>query len=169
MPNHTFLSRAVPNGIYDRFITKAKADSLSLVNVKPISWSPSRSHQCDGGEHTTRFYLNHSNSRDSEAFVRLAGEVLSPEEGTKMTAHGGILVRSDDVLSPTFFITFTDHHKLQIIDDSNTIRDVIALGIPTCATASMTSFFEKQLQVLDEIFDVNLGFVSNLLLLTPKC
>jgi hypothetical protein len=55
----------------------------------------------------------------------------------------------------------TSHpYKLKIIDDgvATSIRDVLALDVPTEAPPELTDFYRDQVGTLNEIFDLDLGF-----------
>lgn len=105
----SYKARATPNGLYERYVDKATADTQSLAVINPTtSLFPSRSRPWGGGKYTTRFYLSPNHSRESEACIRLVGEVLSPENGTKMGALGGSHLRPGDVLFYSFSFAFAE-------------------------------------------------------------
>ena len=62
------------------------------------------------------------------------------------------------------------HHDTQDFDDefASTIRDVLALDVPTLAPLELVAIYRDQVGTLNEIFDKDLGFsVRNPLIVAP--
>ncbi|KAJ7018101.1 hypothetical protein C8F04DRAFT_977888, partial [Mycena alexandri] len=73
--------------------------------------------------------------------VAVVGEILSPAAGTIIRAHGNFYARDGDNFKP--------------IDDKSKIKDVIALGVPTCASTKMHNTFLNQIIVGSQITSDN--------------
>ncbi|KAJ7033615.1 hypothetical protein C8F04DRAFT_1184056 [Mycena alexandri] len=73
--------------------------------------------------------------------VAVVGEIHSPAAGTIIRAHGNFYARDGDNFKP--------------IDDKSKIKDVIALGVPTCASTKMHNTFLNQIIVGSQITSDN--------------
>lgn len=99
MAPHSYRDRATPAHVYDRCVESVKKDSHSLAGMNPSTPIYPHSSSWGIGNSTTRFYTNQNHYRASGLKVHFVGEVVGPEDGTKMGALGGTTVMFGDVFS----------------------------------------------------------------------
>ncbi|KAJ7439440.1 hypothetical protein B0H11DRAFT_2253912 [Mycena galericulata] len=93
--------------------------------------------------HIEDWSKNHKylNKDGNELKVSIVGEVMGPALGTIIRAHGNYFARDGDNFKP--------------IDDKTKVKDVIALGIPTCATTKMYNTCLNQIVCVTQITEAN--------------
>ena len=164
-----FKDRLVHGGIYNRLIpifTSSK-DALSNIDTaNDIRTSISKPWGKGGTNRTTHFQRTGTNR---DLIVNIFGEVLGRAGGTTIGALGGSNLKTGQVSD---FVLTRLHvvYEIQTFDDdtATTVRDVIALDVPTKAPDELNGLYRDQVGTLNEISDMDLGFsVCNPFILTP--
>ncbi|KAJ7436015.1 hypothetical protein B0H11DRAFT_1755436 [Mycena galericulata] len=123
------------SGLYDSI-----ADQIAGMGPEALA---NIDYPDDITRHIEDWSKNHKylNKDGNELKVSIVGEVMGPALGTIIRAHGNYFARDGDNFKP--------------IDDKTKVKDVIALGIPTCATTKMYNTCLNQIVCVTQITEAN--------------
>ena len=165
MPHHipSYASRTnAMHGIYHSIHNLLQNDSHSLTRISPNKDLNSYDSNPWGTNNNITTWFHFTGHRE-EAVVHLIGETLGAENGTTLGALGGT-VKKPNLVFPfsVLHLMLSNLFKIQDINDSTTVRDVIVLDLPTMVTAEITKVYDHQIQTLNALYKKDLHEVGNL-------